>query len=421
MALLHLLQDIAAHRHTKYKLGIAIVDHSIRPESKDEVLWLRNQVDALGLSFYTTAFDVPALSKDLKLSEETVGRRVRYQWLNEIAQSEGYDYIAVAHHKDDQAESILAHLIRGTGLNGLTGMAVVSNDYDIPVIRPLLDVTKAELLADLADRKLTYCIDSTNDDIRYQRNRIRHRIIPELESINPNVVDAIARLGSSVSEDLAVISNLTVQAFERLVTIDKNEMCLSRKALRKEPVAIQRRLWQRLMSSIDSDIMLTTAHQEQLLDIVNTGEGKTFTIKSIKVTAQCDTDLARAIDDSVDVSFDFISCSSYGSGTTSTGVVRILKDLDRSVEGKHVLVVEDIVDTGTTLHYLLENLHARGAKSVRLAALLNKPERRKMDVEVDYVGFIIPDYFVIGYGLDYAEKYRHLPYIGILKEEMYQN
>ena len=100
MALLHLLQDIAAHRHTKYKLGIAIVDHSIRPESKDEVLWLRNQVDALGVSFYTTAFDVPTLSKDLKLSEETVGRRVRYQWLNEIAQSEGYDYIAVAHHKD---------------------------------------------------------------------------------------------------------------------------------------------------------------------------------------------------------------------------------------------------------------------------------------------------------------------------------
>lgn len=132
------------------------------------------------------------------------------------------------------------------------------------------------------------------------------------------------------------------------------------------------------------------------------------------------TDLARAIDDSVDVSFDFISCSSYGDGTTSTGVVRILKDLDRTVEGKHVLVVEDIVDTGTTLHYLLDNLKSRGAKSVRLAALLNKPDRRKMDVHVDYVGFVIPDYFVIGYGLDFAERYRHLPYIGILKEEMYQ-
>ena len=241
------------------------------------------------MPFYTTIFDVPSLSKDLKLSEETVGRQVRYQWLNEIAQSEEYDYIAVAHHKDDQAESILAHLIRGTGLNGLTGMAVVSYDYDVPVVRPLLDVTKAELLAYLAHRELTYCIDSTNDDIRYQRNRIRHRIIPELESINPNVVDAIARLGSSISEDLAVISNLTAQAFERLVTIDKHEMSLSRRALRKEPLAIQRRLWQCLVSSIDSDITLTTAHQEQLRDIVNTGEEKTFTIKSIKVTAQCDT------------------------------------------------------------------------------------------------------------------------------------
>ena len=289
MALLHLLQDIAAHRHTKYKLGIAVVDHSIRPESKDEVLWLQNQVDALGLSFYTTTFDVPTLSKDLKLSEETVGRQVRYQWLNEIAHSEGYDYIAVAHHKNDQAESILAHLIRGTGLNGLTGMAVVSNDYDIPVIRPLLDVTKEELLAYLADRKLTYCIDSTNDDIRYQRNRIRHRIIPELEAINPAVVDAIVRLGSSVNEDVMVISDLTSRTFDKLVSIGKDEVRISRRALRQEPLAIQRRLWQRLVSTIDSELTLTSAHQEQLLDIVNTGEKKTFTIKSIKVIAQCDT------------------------------------------------------------------------------------------------------------------------------------
>ena len=122
----------------------------------------------------------------------------------------------------------------------------------------------------------------------------------------------------------------------------------------------------------------------------------------------------------LDIQYDFMDVSSY-EGTESIGDIRILKDLDTSVKGLDILLVEDIVDTGTTLHYLLENLHARGAKSVRLAALLNKPDRRKMDVEVDYVGFIIPDYFVIGYGLDYAEKYRHLPYIGILKEEMYQN
>ena len=129
-------------------------------------------------------------------------------------------------------------------------------------------------------------------------------------------------------------------------------------------------------------------------------------------------DLVRAMDCNLEI--DFMDVSSYGNEFESSGEVRILKDLDRSVEGKNVLVVEDIVDTGTTLHYLLDNLKARGAKSVRLVALLNKPERRKMDVDVDYVGFTVPDYFVVGYGLDYAEQYRQLPYIGILKESVYQ-
>ena len=289
MALLYLLQDIATHRHTTYKIGVAIVDHCIRPESKDEVLWLQHQVEELGLPFYSATFDVPRLSKEYKKSEETIGRQVRYQWLNEIAQSEGYDYISVAHHKDDQAESILAHIIRGSGLNGLTGMSVVQSEYAIPVVRPLLDVTKENLLAYIGTKHISYCVDSTNEDVRYQRNRIRHRIIPELEAINPAVVDAIVRLGSSVNEDVMVISDLTSRTFDKLVSIGKDEVRISRRALRQEPLAIQRRLWQRLVSIIDPELMLTSAHQEQLLDIVNTGEKKTFTIKSIKVIAQCDT------------------------------------------------------------------------------------------------------------------------------------
>lgn len=129
-------------------------------------------------------------------------------------------------------------------------------------------------------------------------------------------------------------------------------------------------------------------------------------------------DLARQVKGNV--TLDFISCSSYGSSTISSGVVRILKDLDRPIEGKHVVVVEDIVDTGNTLSYVLQNFKTRKAKSVRLAALLNKPDRRKVDVDVDYEGFVIPDYFVVGYGLDYAEEYRQLPYVGVLKEEVYQ-
>lgn len=289
MALLYLLQDIAIHRHTTYELGVAIVDHCIRPESKEEVLWLQHQVKSLGLPFYSTTFDVPRLSKEQKQSEETIGRQVRYQWLTELAQSENYDYIAVAHHKDDQAESILAHIIRGSGLNGLTGMSVVQSEYAIPVVRPLLEVTKEDLLAYIGTKHISYCVDSTNEDVRYQRNRIRHRIIPELEAVNPAVVDAIVRLGSSVNEDVMVISDLTSRTFDKLVSIGDDEVRISRRALRQEPLAIQRRLWQRLVSTIDSDLTLTSAHQEQLLDIVNTGEKKTFTIKSIKVIAQCDT------------------------------------------------------------------------------------------------------------------------------------
>lgn len=115
------------------------------------------------------------------------------------------------------------------------------------------------------------------------------------------------------------------------------------------------------------------------------------------------------------VSLDFMSVSSYGSDTKSSGVVKIIKDLDEGIEGKHVLVVEDIIDSGRTLSYLLDNLKSRNPKSLRLCTLLDKPERRVVDVKVDYTCFCIPDEFVVGYGLDYAQKYRNLPYIGVVE------
>ena len=117
----------------------------------------------------------------------------------------------------------------------------------------------------------------------------------------------------------------------------------------------------------------------------------------------------------VPVSFDFMAVSSYGDGTKSSGVVRIAKDLDESIEGKDVLIVEDIIDSGRTLHYLLEVLEHRNPASMKLCTLLDKPERREMDVLVDYVGFTIPDEFVVGYGLDYAQLYRNLPFIGVVE------
>jgi hypoxanthine phosphoribosyltransferase len=125
-------------------------------------------------------------------------------------------------------------------------------------------------------------------------------------------------------------------------------------------------------------------------------------------------DLIRAIDR--DVTVDFMAVSSYGKGTRSSGEVKMVKDLDSGLEGRHVIIVEDIVDTGLTLSYLQEILRARSPRSLRTACLLSKPSRRKVQVKVEYVGFTIEDRFVVGYGLDYGEKYRNLPYIGVLGE-----
>jgi len=129
------------------------------------------------------------------------------------------------------------------------------------------------------------------------------------------------------------------------------------------------------------------------------------------------SDLMRAL--TIPLRIDFVKWSSYGDASVSSGEVQMLKDLSFSVEGKHILVVEDIVDTGLTLRYLLENLHTRDAESIAVAALLDKPSRRRVKVELDYVGFQVPDQFVVGYGLDFAQRYRNLPYVAVLKPEVY--
>lgn len=129
------------------------------------------------------------------------------------------------------------------------------------------------------------------------------------------------------------------------------------------------------------------------------------------------SDLVRQID--LPLTMDFMVVSSYGNSTKSSGVVRIIKDLEKDIQGKDVLIVEDIVDSGLTLSYLVEYLKSRNASSVKICSLLDKPERRKSQVTIDFSGFQIPDEFVIGYGLDYAEVYRNLPFVCILKPEVY--
>jgi len=129
-------------------------------------------------------------------------------------------------------------------------------------------------------------------------------------------------------------------------------------------------------------------------------------------------DLIRNLD--LDVVLDFIVVSSYGASTESTGVIRLLKDLDENIDSEHVLIVEDIIDSGLTLEYLINNFETRHPKSIGICTLLNKVERRKANINVDYIGFQVPDEFIVGYGIDYAERYRNLPYVGVLKRSVYE-
>lgn len=129
-------------------------------------------------------------------------------------------------------------------------------------------------------------------------------------------------------------------------------------------------------------------------------------------------DLVKVI--TVPVEMDFMAVSSYGATTKSSGVVKIIKDLDAPVQGRDILIVEDIIDSGLTLSYLIELLNGRGASSISVVTLFDKPTGRTVNLEADYTGFVIPDAFIVGYGLDYAEKYRNLPYIGVLKPEVYE-
>lgn len=149
-------------------------------------------------------------------------------------------------------------------------------------------------------------------------------------------------------------------------------------------------------------------------------EGKNLLMVSVlKGSVVFMSDLMRAI--TIPCRIDFMSVSSYGAGVKTSGVVKIIKDLDIPLKGYDLLVVEDILDSGMTLQYILKLLRSRGPASIRLCTLLDKPERRKVDIKPDYAGFVVPDEFVVGYGLDYDEKYRNLPYVGVLKPEVYEN
>lgn len=178
--------------------------------------------------------------------------------------------------------------------------------------------------------------------------------------------------------------------------------------------------------AMDQDLEKVILSKEQLTDRVKElglqltkefQDKQLIVVGILRGAALFMADLIREID--LPMEIDFMAVSSYGVATKSSGVVRILKDLDSTITGKDVLIVEDIVDSGLTLKYIVENLQSRKPNSIKICTLLDKPSRRVAGIDVQYNGFVIPDEFVVGYGLDYGEKYRNLPYIGVLKPEIY--
>ena len=181
------------------------------------------------------------------------------------------------------------------------------------------------------------------------------------------------------------------------------------------------------MKKMQDDILKVLLSQQEIADkvceigkqITKDYEGKNLLMVSVlKGSVVFMSDLMRAID--IPCQIDFMMVSSYGAGVKTSGVVKIMKDLDTPLEGRDLIIVEDILDSGKTLHYLKGMLGERHPKSIRIATLLDKPDRREAPITADYVGFVVPDQFIVGYGLDYAEKYRNLPYIGVLKPEIYE-
>ena len=180
------------------------------------------------------------------------------------------------------------------------------------------------------------------------------------------------------------------------------------------------------MHQLTDDIRDILYSEERLKQIVQTmgkkisgdyGDKNLLMVSVLKGSVVFLSDLMRSV--TVPCSIDFMAVSSYGSGTKTSGVVKIIKDLDINLTGYDVLVVEDILDSGLTLSYILELLQARRPKSIRLCTLFDKPDRRTVDIQADYVGTVVPDEFIVGYGLDFDEKYRNLPFVGVLKPEVY--
>src|SRR5664280_286908 len=440
--------------------GAITVDHGLTADSAQQAARVLTQVRELGL--------VVAESVRVTVAgpggPEAAARRARYAALESAAVRLG-------------AVTVLLGLARGAGARSLAGMPTRRG----PLRRPLLELSRATTVAACAAEGLQAWFDPHNGDPAYARVRVRQRALPVLEeTLGPGVTAALARTADLLRADADALDAIAADAHRQALAVDGS---LDVAVLARLPTAVRTRVLRAAALAAGSpggalsavhvsalDALVTDWHGQQAVALpgslagvrrsgrlhISEPTGRELElsyeadISSVVVSAEQIQDkleeLAAAIDAdyagrevllvgvlkgavmvmadlarklTVPVTMDFMAVSSYGSATSSSGVVRILKDLDRDIAGQHVLIVEDIIDSGLTLSWLLRNVRSRGPASVEICALLRKRDAAQTDLDIRYLGFDIPSEFVVGYGLDYAERYRTLPFVGLLRPHVY--
>lgn len=478
-------------RRAAWRAGAVVVDHGLQKGSDAVAARAAQACRDLGLD----PVDVVVVAVAPDGGPEAGARAARYAAIEEVAGRHGAAAVLLGHTLDDQAESVLLGLARGSGARSLAAMA----DRRGVLRRPFLGVRRAGTLRACAVLGLEPWHDPTNgpadagtaaEDGLPLRSRVRHDVLPVLEQVlGPGVAEALARTAEQLREDADALDALAEAllaaaragepagpagpAGPDVAVLGAAPAAVRRRALRafllaagvpagslsrahvlaadalvvawrgQGPVSLPGGI---RLARTYGRLTLASDEEEHAVDVDDMGQDlervlldrEQIDARLAEMAAQIDADYAGrdlllvgvlkgAVMVMADLSrhlhspieMDWMAVSSYGAGTSSSGVVRILKDLDTDLTGRHVLIVEDIIDSGLTLSWLLSNLRTRGAASVEIAALLRKPEAAKVDVSVRYVGFDIPSEFVVGYGLDYAEKYRNLPFVGTLAPHVY--
>ncbi len=439
------------------------VNYGVRAAADGDEAHCRALCDRLGVSLEVHAAGRAGGNFQARARDQ------RYAAANALADRCGAE-IAAGHTSTDQVETILYRLASSPSRRALLGM----RRRDGRLVRPLLHCSRARTAAYCRARGLGWREDETNASAAYARGRVRHGLVPALELIHPAAAANVLAVAEILAQEAAVLDELVDTALRGREEIELAELRALPGALRglvvqrladlaagRPAAGVARRadeiaaLSDRGGAALDlpHGIRVTatrgvlrfgaTPHGPLRLrgvsgdpaigEILVGAEDLRRRVRELGQEVSRDyagkdlvligvlkgavfflSDLMRELDIPVEV--DFMAVASYGSATKSSGVVRILKDLDAAIEGRDVLIVEDIVDSGLTLQYLLRNLAGRNPASLEVCALLIKPERRKVELRTRYVGFEIPDRFAIGYGLDHGERYRNLPYVAALKE-----